>query len=234
VSARLAGSVPAPAPRRAAGARGFSFIEVLVVMGIIAVLAGIALVVMGIVQKKAPEFKTKTRLQKIAGTIEAFRLQTGVYPPTDIQKIKMTTGFPIQAGKLTNTVNAGIESLYQCLMLPGFDHKLDVSEAELGNTDEDKLDKPIAVSGSTELYELLDAWGNPFVYLVDADYAASFKEGVTYTLGSVSAEASGEPSVQVKAWKLSTGGYAQAGKFQLFSMGPDGLPNTDDDIKAWE
>ena len=228
------GLAPAPRPRRASS-RGFSFIEVLVVMGIIAVLAGVALVVMGVVQKKRPQIITKTRLAKIAGTIEAFRMQTGNFPPSDLQQIKLKTGFPIQPSKMTNTVNMGNESLYQCLILPGFDNKLSVSEDELGNTDDDRLDKPLAANGSPVLYELLDAWGNPFVYLVDADYLPSMKEGVTYTLGLQARDTTdAEPSPQVRAWKLSTGGFAQPGKYQLFSMGPDGIPNTEDDVKAWE
>src|SRR5262249_14039527 len=157
---------------------------------------------------KAPEFKTKARLQKIAGTIEAFHMQTGVYPPTDMQQIKAKTGFPVQPGKQQNTINMGIESVFQCLLLPGFDHKLEISEAEIGNTDNDFFDKPLAANGSLAISELLDAWGNPFVYLVDADYLPSIKEGVTYTLGGKSAEAVGEASQQAHAWKLSTGQFA--------------------------
>jgi hypothetical protein len=28
-------------------------------------------------------------------------------------------------------------------------------------------------------------------------------------------------------------GFAQPNSFQVFSMGPDGLPNTEDDLKSW-
>jgi hypothetical protein len=201
-------------------------------MGIIAVLAGIALVVMGIVQRKAPEFKTKARLQKISAAIELFRSQTSVYPPTDLGQIKLKTGFPVVPGKVGNTTNAGIESLYQCLMLPGFDHHPDMTDDERGNTDEDALDKPLAATVGPELYEFLDAWGNPLVYLVDADYGTVEKTDVSYVRTQFP---EGEESAHaVKAWKSSNNQYAQQGKYQLFSMGPDGVPNTADDLKAWD
>jgi hypothetical protein len=93
----------------------------------------------------------------------------------------------------------------------------------------------MSAGGNPKLFEIKDAWGNPLVYFADADYADAEKVPHTYMTASTR-ENEGEEGgmVDVKPWRLQTGGFAQPGKFQLFSMGPDGVPNTDDDIKAWE
>ena len=142
---------------------------------------------------------------------------------------------PFKVGKVANTMNMGIESVYQSLMLPGFDHKPELSDSEISNTDDDRLDKPLSAGSPADLLEIRDAWGNPLVYFEDRDYALAEKEGVPYQVGSsadTDAKGGGDV-VQAKPWRLSSGGFAQPGRYQLFSMGPDGLPNTDDDIKAW-
>ena len=64
--------------------------------------------------------------------------------------------------------------------------------------------------------------------------APSKQWGGTTMQGATTAEGEEPQSVQVHAWKLASGGYAQPGRYQLFSMGPDGKPNTEDDLKAWD
>ena len=157
-----------------------------------------------------------------------------VTPPSDLTRIQIVTSIPVKPGKLENDINMGIESVYQCLLLPGFDHKPEMTDDEISNTDGDHLDKPLAANLGLDLNEWKDAWGNPFVYLTDADYAKSDKEPILYRQGSAP-EGEATEDVPVHAWKLAAGpGYAQPGRYQLFSMGPDGIPNTEDDIKAWE
>lgn len=206
---------------------GFSFIEILVVMGIIAVLVGLGIGVYQIAAKKTPQVKTDALLQKMRSNVDMWRGQFRAVPPSALERIAVITGLPIKVGKPqpSNTNNVGIETLYQCLVMPGFPHNPDI-DAELCNTDEDFLDKPLAKSGAKDLFEIKDAWDNPLVYMVEADYAAFEKDPPTYI------NAQGE-AVNPKPYRSPSGGFAQPNGYQLYSMGPDGQPNTDDDRKAW-
>lgn len=223
-------------PRPARRARGFSFVEILVVMGIIGVLVGMGLAAFKIVSGKAPEVKTKALLQKMRANCDAWRGAYKATLPSDLQKLKLL-GLPFTPGKPQppNTTNAEIESVVQCLTLPGFDHNPDI-DGDLGNTDEDRLDKALAKSGDAALFEVLDAWHNPLVYFTDSDYANAEKNPPTLLCGPDS-DTPGA-AVNPRPWRNvnpdgSPGAFAQSGGYQLFSMGADGLPNTEDDITAW-
>lgn len=221
-------SRPAAAP--AVRARGFSFVEILVVMGIIAVLVGLGLGAFKIVQAKAPEVKTKALLQKMRANVDAWKASNKATLPSDLQKLGLL-GLPFKPGKPQppNTTNAGIEAVVQCLYLPGSDQSPDI-DGDLANTDGDHLDKVLAKTGSADLFEVVDAWGNPLVYFTDAEYRDAEKSPPTYILG----EEAGGRAVTPRPWRNEPGGaFSQAGGYQLYSMGPDGEPNTDDDIKAW-
>ena len=213
---------------RARAVRGFSFIEILVVMGIIAVLVGLGIGIYGLAAKKTPIVKTHALVGKMRTNIDLFRGKFRAIPPSDLTRIAIVTGLPIKVGKPTpsNTTNMGIEALYQCLMMPGFDNNPDI-DADLCNTDEDNLDKALARSGAKELFEVKDAYGNPLVYMVEADYAVFDKDPPAYVTKN------GE-TVYPRPWKAEGGnGFAQPNAYQLYSMGADDLPNTPDDIRSW-
>ena len=219
------------------GARGFSFVEILVVMGIIAVLVGLGLAAFKIVSGKAPEVKTRALLQKMRANLDAWRGAYKMTLPSDLQKLKLI-GIPLTPGKPQppNTTNAEIESVVQCLTMPGFDHNPDI-DGDLMNSDDDKLDKPFAKSGVADLFEVKDAWGNPLVYFTDADYATAEKNPPTLLCGA-DALANAGAAVNPKPWRNvgadgTPGAFAQSGGYQLYSMGPDGIPNTEDDLTAW-
>src|SRR5205814_7463766 len=94
--------------------RGFSFVEILVVMGIIGVLTGIGLFVYGIVIKKAPIIKTQALLNKLTALAGHMKNQFGAYPPTDLNRVPVVMGLDksMKWGKTQNTTNMGIESFY--------------------------------------------------------------------------------------------------------------------------
>lgn len=204
--------------------------EILVVMGIIAVLVGLSIGVFQIVNKKAPEVKTRAVLMKARANVDSWRGTNRAYPPSNLNNLKAVTGLQVTVGKAVppNDTNWGIESLVQCLTMKGYGHNADVDE-DLINTDEDHLDPALAKSGLTDLFELKDAWGNPLVYFTDADYLQAEKNPPSYQQGLDS----GGNIVTPKPWRASSGAFAQQGAYQLFSMGPDGEPNTEDDLKAW-
>ena len=217
-------------------ARGFTFIEVLVVMAIIAVLAGLTVAGLGLMNRKRPEIETRTRLQKLAAATNAWHQRFRRWPPSDARKIQKVAGGSKSIKSMPNDVNAGIESLVQALYweTSGVDPQL--GDKDLGNTDDDELSEGGVTVQGPKLWEVVDGWGNPFVYFVHTEYAEYTQNPPTYV--SYPVDAGGmEEDVQPKPWKLEaegSSGYAQAQSFQIFSMGPDGVPNTRDDLKAWE
>jgi len=217
-----------PARRREGG---FSFVEILVVMGIISVLVGLGVVAYMVVFRKTPQLQTGALLQKVASKTEAWRGKIGAYPPSDPTKIGVVSGTSFTVPKLNDLTNVGIESLYLCLQMPGWGQSADVTDKELDNTDGDFLEKPFAPGVPLDLFEIRDYWGNPLVYFQAQDYAAADKTPPTYHLG----EEAKETHVTPRPWRSEkTGQFEQARTFQLYSMGPDHLPNTEDDVKAWE
>ncbi len=142
--------------------------------------------------------------------------------------------------KAPNTTNLGIESLYQALHLHGFgttpdlrdpDSETEMGSGDLSNTDGDAVDKSFNIKDSTWLYEIRDGWGNPLIYFASGQYASADKDPPVYICGSEDAP---EPEVRPRPWRSPTGGFAKPDSYQLFSMGPDCVPNTEDDLKAWD
>jgi prepilin-type N-terminal cleavage/methylation domain-containing protein len=206
--------------------RGFSFIEILIVMGIIAVLVGMVVVGTQIWGRKGPEFLTRARLQKVQAGITEWKRAYEAYPPTDpadIPKYAMSGASAVKG--ISNKSNMGIESVVLCLYWKGFNYDPQIQEDEFINTDEDELRAGVDKFGTKALREIRDEWNNPIIYIDSRSYAKADGDPVRYTteLGDV----------DVRPWRNEDGTFAQPMSFQLFSMGPDGEPNTDDDIRAW-
>ena len=73
------------------------------------------------------------------------------------------------------------------------------------------------------LFEIVDSWGNPYVYFAAVDYKNAKKLG-RYTL------LNGTDVMCEPVKNDTTGEFRNVDTFQLFSMGPDGVPGTEDDI----
>ncbi len=66
-----------PATRRSVG---FTLIELLVVVAIIAILAALTISTLGYVNKKGAESRARSEVAALSAAIEAFKLDTGLYP----------------------------------------------------------------------------------------------------------------------------------------------------------
>ncbi len=208
---------------------GFSFVEILVVMGIIAVLVGIGIGVYAIVIRKTPELKARTLVNKLAMSASAWKRMYRSNPPSDLNKLPGAMGVPLKITGRLNGTNQGIEALYQALFVPGFDASPDTSDSERSNYDEeDRLDAPITKDQNPSLFEFKDAWEHPVIYFSAGEYESAEKSPPTYVIDKEGT------TVQPKPWRTAAGGFCQPDSFQVFSLGPDGLPNTEDDVKAWE
>jgi prepilin-type N-terminal cleavage/methylation domain-containing protein len=76
---KLSGSVVFPAARHARWG-AFTLIELLIVVAIIAVLAGLTLGTMGFVNRKGAESRARAEVAALAAAIESYKLEFGVYP----------------------------------------------------------------------------------------------------------------------------------------------------------
>jgi len=103
-----------PATRRLL--RGFTLIELMVVVAIIAVLAGLTLGTLGYVNRKGAESRARSEVAALAAAIDNYKLEFGSYPPTNrTQFYKELTGqgtnnktkvfIEPTPGMVTNTAN---------------------------------------------------------------------------------------------------------------------------------
>lgn len=75
-------SNPRPARRSQNPARGFTILELLAVIAIIAILGTIVTINLVGAQDKARITKSKADMKTIAGALDLYRGQYGIYPPT--------------------------------------------------------------------------------------------------------------------------------------------------------
>jgi prepilin-type N-terminal cleavage/methylation domain-containing protein len=218
---------PRPDDRTGRAEAGFTFIEILIVMGIISVLVGMVVLALKIWGEKKPQVETRERAHRITGLLDGWRMTfDGMYPPTKLMDlVKVAGGGAKQPKKVDNTDNEGIETVYQALYYPGFSTDPNLQDNELANADEDKLPEAINPQRGALLMEIVDGYGRPFFYFDSASYTAAYATPPRYRTKD------GE-DLYPKPWK-GENGFEQPNSFQLFSAGEDGEPNTDDDIKGW-
>ena len=61
--------------------RGFTIIELLAVVAVIAILAALTIATLGQVNRKGAESRAQTEVAALATAIEAYKIDTGNYPP---------------------------------------------------------------------------------------------------------------------------------------------------------
>ena len=211
---------------RDAGRSAFTLIEMLVVMTIISLLAGLTLVGVQKAREAGYENVVKSDVSSLKSDIEGFRNAMGDYPPSSLTDIKIKG----------NGINDGNESLFAFLLTKklGGPFASDLREDRWTNLDNDELTARQAKTiqqeidwtrGNNQLLEYVDFFGTPFIYLHNRDYETRFKyrdaEGNTF---------------EVAAQKNpATGTYYAPNSFQLWSLGPDGKNQNGegDDIVSW-
>lgn len=215
--------------------RGFSLIELLVVLAIIAALAGSTVLIVGVAGKAQMKTTTQARINNLGAALEQMKSPDilGAYPPTSTLSLRTPGMKPIKIGEQAsqpNETNVGIETLYLAInmkglakiSLQGFD-----SDDALTNTDGDEVAELVGTLKRKDFFEYADAWGNPLVYIHSRDY--DDLEGMEQYV-----RMDGETFTVTPRTSGKTGKFYRQNDFQLFSVGPDGEPGTDDDIHYGE
>ena len=206
---------------------GFTLIEMLVVITIISILAGLSLYGVLKAKKTGIESSVKTDVQMLCARIESFKNAFGYYPPISLAGLKVKG----------NGINEGNESLFAFLLSKkkGGPFADDLKEDRWENGDADVLSPKelLAVKtaldwarGTGQLLEYVDYWSSPFVYIPARDYGKKLKY-----------QAEGGAVFEVTARKnVKTGTYCSPTTYQLWSVGADGVNQNGegDDIVSWK
>lgn len=208
----------------AARETGFTLMELMIVIALIGILVVAFFPSLAGALGRGDEAETKARMLGVKAMIDAYEKVYGGYPPDDFSTFG---GQEFQLGT-DNGKNSGIESLVMHLSQDARGGgRLDDHLDWLANTDGDKAAQTIPLLGTTEKYEVVDAWGMPFAYF--SGTSGSRYEGRQRIVAPPVGSTEGREQVALP-WKTADGVHLGRRSYQLISAGPDSEFNTPDDI----
>jgi type II secretory pathway pseudopilin PulG len=204
-------------------------VEILVVLAILATLMGLVAAFIPIAMRQKAVTQTDNVINNVGlalENLESDREQFGKYPPSRLKVLRIRKNAIGKSLGQSNDFNTGIECVYFLLNNPEIKLDKDVAVAAdyIGNTDGDSYKTAKGNAPDAEAREYLDAWGTPLIYLNNADYKDP--KGCDQIRN-----AAGElVTVRAKRMPASAGGgYKRPTSFQLFSLGPNGVQDDDED-----
>lgn len=196
--------------------RGFTLIEVLVVVSILGVLAGLISILVVKSKEKQQVFLTDEIVKtQLPTAINVFKNELHGLPPMTVAEL---AGFKAWNGLMVagNTTNECSECLLVALRHPDLSARLEELPCPMGNTDEDIWNKVPDGSDSEQAKEICDAWGNPIAYIHKNAYSQTVKIR----------KANGE-DVEVHAVKKPNGTFYNPDSFQIISLGKNEVQDED-------
>lgn len=214
-----------------ASKRGFTLIEVLVVVSILGVLMGlVSVLVMRSGEHKRKQEARSTVKAFLPALIEDFKREFKRYPPVTLIELNKIPAFKnVQLPE--NDTNTCIELLVVALRHPDFTRPLGDSDLQgsnvFQNTDDDVFTVMPPGSPTADALEICDPWGNPYVYI----HKNAYKQSVTIINKD-------EEQIEVTARQRKNGQYYNPTTFQVICLGPNGKldedPSLGDDIYNFE
>jgi prepilin-type N-terminal cleavage/methylation domain-containing protein len=229
---------------------GFTIVELLTVISIIAILAAMLLPVLAAAKKHAQKVQAKTEIQGIVTAIEAYDSAYGRFPVSSFAQTNanpdFTYGFQtpdgsskvvIFVGSLTVVSNAEVIAILMdnTNLANGVNagHVKNPQQtiflnAKMSGYDPSQPGQPEGGVDVTGVYR--DPWGNPYVITLDLNYDENCKDSF-YCWDAVSSATLPPTSVNPGLNGLMTDGTANNfqyhGKVMVWSAGPDGkIDNT--------
>lgn len=202
---------------------GFTIVELLVVVVILAILAGLLTAGIAAALRSARKRRTETVLATLSAAIESYKTAFQDYPPSSITERDRRWRAP-------NERNQGIEALVASLTTRaggGPFYAPSRPEEVYSNTDEDSvpgmsLEDMNWTFGDTQLREVMDSWSQPIFYFHWRDCPNPRQELTTNHFAEGDATWRPTPNPATKAFPTA---------FVLFSAGPDGRPDAGADIR---
>lgn len=222
-------------------ARGFTLIELMIVIGIIVLLAAVLVVSFSGVFGKRDDAVAKTHIETLSANLQAYQTKWHSYPSSSLAALGAQTRLTMAVTD-PNDSNMGIEALVVALRSkknggPYLDSALFASDDYRKNCDADELaDNAFEFEDGTALglFEIVDPWGTPYVYLNMNDV----RNAQNPTLGRVHTEDGTDFELKVsdlqdKLKHPTTGQYPQG--YVIWSFGPDKKNDygRGDDITSW-
>lgn len=226
-------------PRSARLWRGFTLVEMLVVIAIIAILAGMLLPAVVNVKKKGLKVQAQTEIRAMEAAISQYYAEYSRYPaPSDAGSRDFTYGTVGAPGKnpslplISNGATPEYNNAALMVILLDLDQGVNALHArnprKLKLLDRVKYGDTTSSSGVGPDTVYRDPWGNPYIITIDLDYNDKTVDPFYGSIGGIGLRAEG-----------STNGVYN-GHVMIWSLGPDGRADmaagsddNKDNITSW-
>jgi prepilin-type N-terminal cleavage/methylation domain-containing protein len=223
--------------------RGFTLVELMVVIGIIVLLASVLVISFSGVFSKSDNAQATATIRTLESNIANFEARWGVPPPSNLNDLGVLVGYPALTDP--NKENVGIESLVLALRSgreggPYLDDTLLQDDRRRANLDIDTVVEAVTApryldleeGSSRDLFEILDPWGNPYVYIDQTSLqTGGFEHNVTLADGSITIIKVTEAQNALR--HPVTGAFPSG--YALWSFGENGINEygRGDDVTSW-